>query len=58
MVIDKQKIEKLALQVIYDVDYDIGKESDPEVMGEDDYLIQEVASTIVRFLAAEGIEVE
>lgn len=35
--------QELALKIIYEIDYDIGKECDPDVFSEDTELIDNVA---------------
>ena len=42
----EQELKELALAVIYAVDYDIGKASDPDVFDECPELIDEVANVI------------
>jgi len=51
----EQEIKDWALKIIYAVDYDIGKESDPDVGGKDDdgETVDDVCS-VLRELLREG----
>ena len=58
-MMNNNDIDRLALNLIYDVDYDIGKESDPSVSGDETTdLVDGLALTILRFLKNHGVTVD
>lgn len=57
-MIDKKNINETALNLIYEVDYDIGKEADPTLYAEDTYLIDAVSKIITDFLIKHGVEIK